>query len=404
MVLFCLEILSIMLFILPVVFALLPISAVSLSVTQGQLGQFQNTLQVDLPLDADISLFKRQVQDRKRKQPFSSEADGNKNKRLQVQLERQSSIHSSTGSNYIESPPSPVTQRMNELRELINGPSSHNSQNSHSFNHRENPPSPTRKMNELRELINAPSSPQRVQYPHSPTASGHSVTPPSPTTQRMNELRQLINAPPSPKVSQHTPTYSTSGHRENIIAKEEKHSGRSSPTSTILQGITPNTKTQHSNSIPKLFSKEVLRSKFRERPKGYDTNENTIARAAETLIRNKKAVNHDKAIEIAKDKLEAKKIGNREKLRNWKQIASTDPSKAREMKTNVPKNMPEKLYVAARAHQLDHRGIAKDMNEATRLAKEEAVKAKEYKKKTDKKYRTSGRKKATMQKKAAARF
>lgn len=236
---------------------------------------------------------------------------------------------------------------------------------------------------------------EKVKLKHMPeeqsssTISQDGAQPSSPTTKRMNELQQLINAPSSPKGPQ-SPSHSDSVHNVNptssptqqpVVISTAQHSTHSPHSSGSNQHLSRSKLKSKLNKdpVPKPFSKDVIRRQSNKRPRGYESNANTIALSAETLLRNSHGLTHEDAIKLAKEKLAKRRERQATHLRSWNLVAATDPAKAREMKTNVPKNMIANLYIPARAHQLHHRGEARDMKECERLAKLEAEQTREKK-------------------------
>lgn len=118
----------------------------------------------------------------------------------------------------------------------------------------------------------------------------------------------------------------------------------------------------------KPFSSDVLRHTSGKRPVGYDTNEQTIARFAEKYINSGTTTDDKIALRLAKFELDRKRQRKSNEWDTWRRIAGTDPSKAREMGTIVPKRLSKKEYVPLRAHQLDHQGKAPTMEDALRMA------------------------------------
>lgn len=121
----------------------------------------------------------------------------------------------------------------------------------------------------------------------------------------------------------------------------------------------------------KPFSNQVLRHGGRKKPAGYDSGKQRIARFAEKYIAEGTTKSDEIALSMAKDKLKQRLQRKYELMKTWRNIAKTDPSKAREMKTQVPKRLSRKDYVPLRAHQLHHQGKAPTMEIATQVAKEE---------------------------------
>ncbi|PWN38513.1 uncharacterized protein FA14DRAFT_153836 [Meira miltonrushii] len=231
---------------------------------------------------------------------------------------------------------------------------------------------------------------------HSSSGFGHVSDPPSPTTQKVNELEMLLNAPPSPKMSHQSQGAAFSQHKSTLLSTSPRHSemNQVSPPSGsgkeaqhsqhsehLIAAYSPKSHSRTFASITTPFSKEVKRNNNGRRPKGYDSNANKIALFAETFLNHNKAASQEDAIRLAKEKLSAIRERTSNNLKNWKHIAKTEPSKAGEMKTNVPKHLPINLYVSARAHQLYHRGQSKDLAEAEKLAKAESVQFREKKRK-----------------------
>lgn len=169
----------------------------------------------------------------------------------------------------------------------------------------------------------------------------------SPITKRINELHEMINRPPSPSDKMHL-----------------------------------------SEDIPAPFSKDVIRRKKRKTGPNEEffTDKNYISVQAENLIKKGKTANTEEAIQLARSRLKGRKARAAITLRNWKNILSIDPSQARFLKTEVPKNISMKLYIPARAHQLNQRG-AGTMEETMRTAEKEALEHLEKSIKNNIKYR-----------------
>lgn len=134
------------------------------------------------------------------------------------------------------------------------------------------------------------------------------------------------------------------------------------------------------SSIPKLFSEEMKRHIDGKKPKGYHTNNQTIARHAERLIVDGNIIDKGVAISLAKKKIQRHNLRKQNVLSQWRQIAETDPSKARLVPTKVPTRLSTTHYVPLRAHQLDHQGKASGMEEAISMARAEAQKELDRKK------------------------
>jgi hypothetical protein len=219
--------------------------------------------------------------------------------------------------SYENSPGSDTAQKMHELSRLVDVPKSSN------FNH---PSSPTKhKLRELDQWLNSPIKDHR-------SLQSSSQGPPSPTTQKMNEFKHLIDTTPPSK------------------APKDK-----------------------SNKVVTPFTKDVVRKGPRLGSKqGYRTNKNVIALAAETSMKDGKTTKVEEALRIGQEKLEEKKAKNRNYVKQWREIAAKNPEEAGKMKQRVPLNIPQKLYVSARTHQLMYRGEAINVEEAKKKALNES--------------------------------
>lgn len=120
------------------------------------------------------------------------------------------------------------------------------------------------------------------------------------------------------------------------------------------------------------FTQDVLHRNGLKRPAKYETNDQFIARHAEGLM--KKGHSEKNAIDMAKDKVDHRNQKKSNNLSTWRNLADTDPSLARQMKTRVPTRLAADDYIPLRAHQLHHWGKAKGMEEATKIAREESQK------------------------------
>ncbi|PWN38511.1 uncharacterized protein FA14DRAFT_177781 [Meira miltonrushii] len=126
------------------------------------------------------------------------------------------------------------------------------------------------------------------------------------------------------------------------------------------------------SSIPMPFSDELLRNKSGKKPKGYNTNDQVVARHAERFMSDGNIMDKDVAIGMGKKMIQRSNLRKQIKLAHWRQIAETDPSKARLATTRVPTRLSKTHYIPLRAHQLDQQGKAKGMEEATQMATAEA--------------------------------
>lgn len=134
----------------------------------------------------------------------------------------------------------------------------------------------------------------------------------------------------------------------------------------------PDTTERNAQNDPKFikpFSNDVLRHSRGKKPAGYDTKKQMIARFTERYM-NKGEAKKD-ALRKSKDDYARRSQRKYSEWATWREIARTDPAKAREMQTQVPKRMGREDYISLRAHQLNHRGEAADMKEAIKMATEE---------------------------------
>jgi hypothetical protein len=181
------------------------------------------------------------------------------------------------------------------------------------------------------------------------------------------------------------------GHAIPLDLRPVSHAvGNSMHHSVITKPQTLKENLHRETGSVKPFSSDVLRHTSGKRPVGYDTNEQTIARFAEKYINSGTTTDDKIALRWAKFELDRKRQRKSNEWDNWRRIAGTDPSKAREMGTIVPKRLSKKEYVPLRAHQLDHQGKAPTMEDAIRMATTEhddaLTRKREYKqaKKADK--------------------
>lgn len=159
-----------------------------------------------------------------------------------------------------------------------------------------------------------------------PSIEAQPHTPRSSTSKIMNELGKLISAPP------------TKNDKEN-------------------------------ETITQPFSNKVIRrGGRRSQAKGYHSNANMIALAAETSMIKGKTSDIQDAIKFGKEQIQKKNEKRKNYMSMWREIAKNNPSKAGEMKQEVPKALSSTLYVAARTHQIHQRGIVSDFKEAKQLA------------------------------------
>ncbi|PWN38510.1 uncharacterized protein FA14DRAFT_171185 [Meira miltonrushii] len=260
-------------------------------------------------------------------------------------------IHSSL------SPSSPAMQKINELKDLMDAPIPEHSAG-HAM-HLQHSPS-TWRVQELHHLITAPPSPaelkQRESRSHSPVVRTSTYKrPASPTTKRVNELHHLITSPPT---------------MEEL--KERECRSHSPAEGVGTNHGEPLAKAHRSSSDARLFSDDVIRRGSRGTAAfGYRTNRNTIALAAETLIKKEKTRDHDEAIGMAKQKLLDRKAAAQERKEEWRKLATNNPEKAGERKQSVPKNLSRDIYVPARAYQLQAHGKAKTFEEGKKIANAE---------------------------------
>ncbi|PWN38515.1 uncharacterized protein FA14DRAFT_177784 [Meira miltonrushii] len=119
------------------------------------------------------------------------------------------------------------------------------------------------------------------------------------------------------------------------------------------------------------FSHEVLRNSHGRKPAGYDGKKQLTARAAEKYIIDGTATDDKNALELAKSKIAQKYRKKGTLLATWREIARTDPSKAREMKTQAPRRLKSEDYIPLRAHQLHHQRKVASLEIGVQMAKEE---------------------------------
>lgn len=191
--------------------------------------------------------------------------------------------------------------------------------------------------------------------------SGNTHNPQSPIYHRINEIREVMEAP----IPSSIPLSSSEDHTKRRM--EELHKLITAPpTAEELRQREHGSslKSHKSDSIITPFSKEIVRRGPRNNPAvGYRTTKNVIARSAETLIKKKKVDKFEDAVSMAKDKFEIKKKARTEKSKDYREFAANNPEEAGKRNQRVPSNLPRKVYIPTRAHQLRFQGKVKDFDE-----------------------------------------
>ncbi|PWN38517.1 uncharacterized protein FA14DRAFT_153839 [Meira miltonrushii] len=156
-------------------------------------------------------------------------------------------------------------------------------------------------------------------------------------------------------------------HASTSVQKDARNSA--SPPASSSFDATQDTAHRDTTHI-KPFSSDVLRgARGGKKPAGYDTRAQKIARYTEKYL--KAGETKKEAVQKANNEYAQRTRRNREDWKAWREIVRTDPSRAREMTTQVPKRMGRSDYIRLRTHQLLSRGMTADINEAIRIAREE---------------------------------